>query len=105
MSAKMYRYEVTHPEFGTVVVNAISEATAVQAALKYWGEDWRLEAGYCHARKLGTAAKPRCRRCHREFGEPGDTTAYCPECLRIMDQNRREAVRFSPARKRPGYEE
>ena len=37
MNATMYRYEVWHPEFGTVVVNAISEATAIQAAIRYWG--------------------------------------------------------------------
>lgn len=105
MSAKLKLYEVTHPELGKSNAIGISEATAIQAAIKSWGADWRREAAYCHAREIGTAAKPRCRRCHREFGEPGDTTAYCPECLRIMDQNRREAARFTPARRKPGYAE
>lgn len=105
MSAKMYRYEVTHETYGTVVVNEISEETAIRAAIEKWGADWRADASWCHVKKLGTAAKPRCRRCHREFGEPGDVTAYCRSCLEIMDRERREAARFSPARKRPGYEE
>lgn len=104
MSAKLYRYEVTHPEFGTVIVNAISEATAIQTAIRHWGLDWKADASWCRARKLGTAAKPRCRRCHNEFGEPGNITTYCPKCLQIMDQHRREAARFLPTRRKPGYE-
>lgn len=101
----MYRYEVWHPEFGTVVVNAISEATAIQAAIRYWGADWKTDAGLCRTRKLGTAAKPRCRRCHNEFGKAGDVTAYCPRCLEEIDRERRERARFAPARKKPGYAE
>lgn len=105
MSAKMFRFKVTHPEFGEIIANGISPETAINAAIKSWGGDWRREAGYCKAVKLGTAAKPRCRSCHNEFGEPGDVTAYCPECLRRMEQRRREAARFGWKDRRAGVRE
>lgn len=94
MSAKLKLYEVTHPELGKVVVNGTRKENAIKTALEGWGANFRQEAGYCDAREIGTAAKPRCRRCHSEFGEPGDTTAYCRSCQEIIDRERREAARF-----------
>ncbi len=102
MSATLYLYEVTHPEYGTAIVEHISPDGAINKALKDWGGSWREDAAYCRARKLGKAAKPRCRRCHREYGQPGDPAGLCPECQRAAEQYRRDASRFQPVRRRPG---
>lgn len=104
MSAKLYRFEVSHPEYGTAVVEHISQDGAINRAIKDWGGSWKQDAGYCRCRMLGTAAKPRCRRCYREFGQPGDVAAYCPECLRIMELQRQDAARIRSTRRRPGEE-
>lgn len=93
MAAKLYRYEVSHPEYGTTIVSHISEAGATQAAADVWGAPWAKIAGYCSVKKLGTAAKPRCKRCHKEFGAPGDVTPYCSDCLRAMEADRQRRKR------------
>ena len=89
-NGKLWRFEVWHPEYGTAVVESIGPDSATAAAAKTWGAPWREIAGYCRVTKLGTAKRPRCRNCFREFGEPGFTAAYCPECERAMELRRRE---------------
>ena len=93
--AKLYRFEVSHPDYGTVIVTSIGPDSATNEAAKVWGVPWREVAGYCRVTKLGTAARPRCRRCHSEYGQPGDPKAYCPACLDILDRRRREADRYA----------
>lgn len=88
-------YDVDHPEYGRIRVKGISTESAINAALKEWGGSWKRDAGYCHAVWIGTALRPRCKRCHREYGQPGDPGAYCPECLEILDRQRREAGRYA----------
>lgn len=105
MAAKLYRYEVTHPELGTVVVDSITAESATAAAARSWEEQWTQIAWECSVRKLGTAQRPRCRRCSREFGEAGDTTVYCPDCLDLMDRQRREARAFARRDTRAGMRE
>ena len=105
MAAKLYCYEVTHHEYGTVVVEAISTETATVQAAKKWDVPWKEIAGYCQVRRLGTAAKPRCRRCHNEFGEPGDVKAYCPACLDLMERLRREQINRRGPDRRAGVRE
>lgn len=102
MAAKLYRYEVSHPELGTVIVESITAECAIVAAAWEWDEKWTEIAWECSARKLGTAKRPRCRRCSREFGEAGDTTVYCPDCLDIMDRQSQEARAFARRDTRAG---
>ena len=102
MAAKLYCYEVTHHEYGTVVVEAISPETATVQAAKKWDVSWNEVAGECRTRRLGTAAKPRCRRCYNEFGEPGDVRAYCNDCLKIMEAEKRMRPQFGREDRRAG---
>ena len=99
-TAKVWRYEVSHPEHGTTVVESVGPESAVMAACKRWGEDWGSTAGYCRCTKLGTAAKPRCKRCHKEYGEAGEPSALCPDCLEIEERYRRDRGRFLAERGR-----
>lgn len=84
------RFEVRHPNYETLEVNSLSAESAIREAVRQWGADWRTTACDCTARKLGSARKPRCRRCGREFGRPGDYTAFCPDCERVNEQFQRE---------------
>lgn len=86
----VYRYEVRHPDYEALEVNHLSMEGAIREAVRQWGADWRTTACDCTAKKLGSARKPRCRRCGREFGRPGDYAAYCPDCERVNEQRRRE---------------
>lgn len=88
-------YDVDHPEYGRIRVEAISAETAINAAIKRWGGEWKKDAAYCRAVWIGSAMRPRCKRCHSEYGQPGDPSAYCPACLEILDQRRREAGRYA----------
>lgn len=99
----LFHYEVGCAGYPTVQVSARDWQEATVKAADVWNESWREIAGGCDVTFIGTAAKPRCRRCHKEFGEAGDITAYCPACLELMDRERRERARFAPARRRPGY--
>lgn len=93
--AKLFSFEVSHPEHGTVQVVSVGPDSATAAAAKVWDVPWREIAGYCRVTKLGSAAKPRCRRCHSEYGQPGEPKAYCPTCLEILDRQRRERDRYA----------
>ena len=84
------RYEVYHPDYGILEVNSLSREGAVRQAISYWDAEWRTEACNCVTKDLGTARKPRCRRCGKEFGRPGDYTAFCPDCERANDLFQRE---------------
>ena len=101
-----YQWEVDHPDFHPVKVTAPDMPGAVLAACRAWGvqEDWVRLAGDCSARKLGRAAKPRCRRCGREFGQAGEEIWICPDCQKKEAQYQREkrnAFRYrKPERKR-----
>lgn len=86
----IYRFEVTHPDYGELTVNHLSMDGAIMEAIRRWGADWKMTACDCTARKLGSADKPRCRRCGKEFGRRGDYAAYCPDCERANEQFRRE---------------
>ena len=97
--AQLKRYEGTHPQRGRTEVDSIGRESAIAAALREWGGDWKTEAGQCWAQELGTARKPRCRRCHGEFGQPGDPAAYCPACEEILARQRREAERYAAGAK------
>lgn len=98
-------FEVSHPEFPTVVVTAVGADSATVAACKAWGvpDEWGYLAGYCTVKKGGPAQKPRCRRCHKEFGEPGGVGAYCPDCEEVLERVRRETARVRTRDRRPGY--
>ena len=93
-------YDVDHPGYGRTRVEAIGTETAINAALKKWGGSWKQDAGYCHAVWVGSALRPRCKRCHGEYGEPGDPAAYCPACLDILARQRREAERYAKSSRR-----
>lgn len=105
MSAKIFRFEVTHPEYGTVIVESIGEDSATMAAASKWGAEWTKVAGYCRARKLGVAKRPRCKRCHREYGEGGDPAALCPDCLRALEVQRRQLAAIGHRDRRAGMRE
>lgn len=105
MGAQIYRFEVHHPDFGTTIVESIGPESATQAAARKWNAEWREIAGYCGVRKLGKADKPRCRRCGKEFGEPGSPGAYCPDCVAILEQQRRERNRIRGTDRRAGMRE
>lgn len=105
MAAKLYRYEVYHPDYGTMVVEDISPQGATNKAAKVWDAPWREIAGYCRVTKLGTAKRPRCRSCGAEFGEPGDVTAYCPTCLRAQELAARERRMRPRSDRRAGMRE
>lgn len=97
--AKVWRYQVSHHEYGSTIVESVGPESATAAACRRWDADWAQEAAYCHVVKLGTAAKPRCRRCHREYGEAGDPAALCPECVEIEARRARDLARFRPQRR------
>lgn len=99
------RYEVYHPQYGRTEINSVSAESAVWAAVKRWGADWKTEACNCTVKKLGTAAKPRCRRCGKEFGRPGDYTAICPDCERANELYRRECASRTKTDRRAGMRE
>lgn len=103
--AKLYRFEVHHPDYGSTIVTSIGPDSATNEAAKVWDAPWREIAGYCRVTRLGTADKPRCRRCYKEFGEPGDTTAYCMDCQKIMEAERRRKPRFFREDRRAGMRE
>lgn len=105
MNAKIFRFEVEHPDYGTVIVESIGEDSATMEAAKEWDATWAKIAGWCRVRKLGTARKPRCRRCQREFWEAGSQAAYCPECERAMEMERRRRPRFRREDRRVGKRE
>lgn len=102
----LYNYEVSHPEYGTVVVPAIGPDTATLAAAEKWGAVWRFIAGECTVHKGGPCARPRCRRCGGEFGEPGGVGVYCPSCEAADARYRAELRRVRSTRRvRPGMED
>lgn len=96
------RYEVSHPVYGTAETNSVSAESATWTALQRWGADWKTEACNCTVKKLGTAAKPRCRRCGKEFGRPGDFTALCPDCERANELYQREMANRAKTDRRAG---
>lgn len=101
----LYLFEVSHPDYPTVVVPAVAADSATLAAARAWGvpDEWGMLAGYCTVKKGGPAQKPRCRRCHKEFGAPGGVGAYCPDCEAAMARYQREKARVRSRDRRPGY--
>ncbi len=96
--AGLWRFEVWHPEYGARIVQGADKADAVKAAAVWWCAKWQTIAGDCRVTKLGTAARPRCRRCHREYGEAGAPAALCPECIALEERHRRDAAWYRPQR-------
>lgn len=92
MAAKLYRFIVEHPDLGQVQVVSIGPESATVAAAAAWGvrKEWGQIAAYCDVKRLGPAGKPRCRRCHKEFGEPGAAGSICPDCVRADENFERE---------------
>lgn len=107
MAVKLCRFEVRHPEFWPVVVVSVGPESATVTAAKVWGvpEEWGRIAGSCDVRRLGTADKPRCRRCGSEFGEAGDAGGLCPGCREMEERFRREVARMRPRDRRAGARE
>jgi len=100
----IYLFEVEHPDYGRVMVQAVDSYGATVEAAKEWGvpEDWGSLAGECRVKRLGVANRPTCRRCHSVYGEPGQPSALCPECLAAAERWDREMRRFRPRRRKPG---
>ena len=103
--SKAYLYRVSHPHLGEVTVSATDRPGAVKAACAEWNaaECWAEIAGYCTVEKLGTAAKPKCRRCGRSFGRPGETDGMCPECRqknRYYEREKRAVFRYSDSQRK-----
>lgn len=100
MAAKLWIFEVEHPDFEITRVVSIGPESATLAAAKEWGAVWGQIAAYCDVRRIGPAEKPRCRRCQKEFGSPGDVGGICPDCERADEIfNRERAERFRYARR------
>lgn len=100
----IYLYEVSHPDYPTVMVPSIGRDSATMAAAELWGvrDQWGKIAGYCTVRKGGKAARPRCVRCDREFGVPGQAPGRCPDCQRAAERFRREMAGRGREDRRPG---
>lgn len=98
----LYLFQVSHPDYPTIEVPSIGPDSAVYAAIARWGADWRKDAGYCTVRRGGKAARPRCTRCGREFGKPGQVAARCPDCLRAEELHRRQMAALPKADRRAG---
>lgn len=84
-----YSWTVTHPEYGTLRVNACTREEAILTAAERWGARFTKIAGECAVQKGGKAVTPRCRRCGRETAA-GD---LCLECRRILECARKEQDR------------
>lgn len=105
MGAKVYRFQVEHHEYGSTIVESIAPESATMAAAKKWEAPWKEIAGYCKVTKLGTADKPRCKMCHKEYGTAGDPAAYCPDCLVALEIRRRDMARLRTPDRRAGRRE
>lgn len=103
--SKAYLYRVSHPDLGDVTVSAPDGPGAVKAACGEWNaaEAWAELAGYCTVEKLGVAARPKCRRCGRLFGRPGEAAGMCPECqrkARYYEREKRALFRHSRSQRK-----
>lgn len=100
----LYLYEVSHPDYPTVVVPSIGPDSATVAAAERWGvrEEWGHIAGYCTVRKGGRAVRPRCATCGKEFGQYGQAAGKCPECQAAEERYRREISARKWADRRAG---
>ena len=87
-------YEVAHPEYPTVQVASIGPDSATVEACAQWGarELWPQLACECRVKCLGTAARPRCRRCVKEYGDAGGVPGLCPDCREAEERYRREVA-------------
>lgn len=103
----LYQFEVSHPDFGKTVVVSAGPESATVAASSVWGvrDEWGKIAAYCSVRRLGPAAKPKCRRCGAEFGVPGEPGSLCPTCAGAEEQFRRERARYAARSRRAGERE
>lgn len=101
-NAVLYRYSVSHPDYERVTVNAIGPDSATLAAAKVWDAPWAKIAGYCKVEKLGKAAKPKCVRCGKTYGEAGQPSALCPSCLTRAETLRREIAAIPGRDRRAG---
>lgn len=102
MTEKLYRWKVHHPGHGETTVEAVDRYGAVVAAAKRWEERWTVIASECDVEQLGPATRPRCNRCGREFGAPGDPAGVCPDCKQRTELWAKQAKRFKREDRRPG---
>ena len=88
---------------GAVIRFSPAHEGAVEAARR-WGvaDEWGHIAGYCTVRRGGKAARPRCSRCGKEFGRPGQAAGKCPDCLRADELHRRQMAELPRADRRAG---
>ena len=100
----IYLYEVSHPDYPTVTVPSIGPDSATVAAARAWGvpELWGKIVAYCTVRKGGRADRPRCRKCHQEYGAPGQAPGKCPDCIRREEYFRRQMAERGREDRRPG---
>ena len=98
----LYLFEVSHPDYPTIELPSIGPDSATVEAIRRWGADWKRDAAYCTARRMGRAARPRCSRCGREFGKPGQAAGKCPDCLRADELHRRQMAELPRADRRAG---
>ena len=98
----LYLFEVSNPDYPTIEVPSIGPDSALYAAIDQWGADWKRDAAYCTVRRGGKAARPRCSRCGKEFGRPGQAAGKCPNCLRADEIHRRQMAELPKADRRAG---
>lgn len=103
--SREYLWQVSHPDLGDITVPAPDRPGAVMAACIQWGlgRDWSWMAGHCTVRKLGTAERPKCRRCGSAFGRPGDGPGLCVECQRkerYFEREKRAMFRYDESRRK-----
>ncbi|MCI2105428.1 MAG: hypothetical protein LKK00_01725 [Intestinimonas sp.] len=93
-------YRVTHPEYGTVDLVALTDENAVLLACREWHISWGLNACDCRAVKLKKAERGVCRCCGYEAFVNGN--GLCNQCAREKEIEKRAYFRQYPVkRERP----
>lgn len=98
----LYLFKVSHPDYPTMELPSIGPDSATVEAIRRWGADWKRDAAYCTARRMGRAARPRCARCGKEFGKPGQAAGKCPDCIRADEVHRRQMAELPKTDRRAG---
>ena len=96
----LYHFEVSHPEFGSVIVESIGPDSATLAAAAQWGqrENWKYIVGDMSVRRGGRVQEPVCRRCGKRTAEPG----LCRECRAADELYRRQMAERQGEDRRAG---